>query len=138
MPDALADVTKQMAVQAILDPSPSRLIAHVAPAPPDIVWRNTYQSRTTRMARAWSVTVFVGVLSIFWSALLVPVSVLLDIEQIRKVLPGFGALLDEHLLLKSLVQTGLPTLVLSLLAVAVPYIYDCGCSQKQHLPISIN
>ncbi|KAI9885633.1 MAG: bifunctional endoribonuclease/protein kinase ire1 [Watsoniomyces obsoletus] len=129
-PTALAFITldsiaaAQMAVQAILDPSPSRLIAHVAPAPPDIVWRNTYQSRTSRMARAWSITVFVGVLSIFWSALLVPVAALLEIEQIRKVLPGFGAVLDEHKVLKSLVQTGLPTLVLSLLAVAVPYIYD--------------
>ena len=114
-----------MAVQAILDPSPSRLIARLAPAPSDIVWTNTYLSRTSRMTRAWSITIFVGVLTIFWSVLLVPLSALVEFESIKKVLPGLAEALEQHKILKSLVQIGLPTLVLSLLNVAVPYLYDC-------------
>ena len=77
------------------------------------------------MFRAWTITVFVGVLSVLWTALLFPISILLRVESIRKVLPGLGRALDEHKLLKSLVQTQLPTLVISLLNVAVPYLYDC-------------
>lgn len=114
-----------MAVQAILDPSPLRLIARIAPAPSDIVWANTYLSRSRRMTRAWSITILVGILTVTWSLLLVPIAALLDIKSIKKVFPGLEPVLQQHLILRSLVQTGLPTLVLSLLNIGVPYLYDC-------------
>ncbi|KAI9817952.1 MAG: hypothetical protein M1826_001457 [Phylliscum demangeonii] len=116
--------TCQMAVQAVLDPSPLRLMAHLAPAPSAVVWRNTYLPRSHRMARAWIITMFVGILTVFWSVLLVPLAGLLEISSIRKVFPGLGEVLDAHKVLKSLVQTSLPTLGVSLLTVAVPYLYD--------------
>ncbi len=118
-----------MAVQAILDSSPSRLLTHVAPAPSDIIWRNTYQSRLSKVTRAWSVTLFVGILSVIWSGLLLSLGVLLDIKSIRKLLPGFAAVLDEHPVLRSLVQAQLTTLVISLLGIAVPFFYDCKLSR---------
>ncbi|KAK2754211.1 hypothetical protein FQN54_007090 [Arachnomyces sp. PD_36] len=114
----------QMAVQAILDPSPLQLIASLAPAPSDVVWRNTYLSRTDRMVRSWSITLLIGVLTVFWSVLLVPVAYMLNLESIHKVFPGLADALSSHPLAKTLVQTGLPTLLLSLLTVIVPFLYN--------------
>ncbi|KAI9812509.1 MAG: hypothetical protein M1832_000403 [Thelocarpon impressellum] len=114
----------QMAVQAILDPSPMQLLANLAPAPADVVWSNTYVSRTSRMIRSWTVTMFVGILTIFWLALLVPLAGLTDYESIKKVWPGLGSVLEDHKIVKSLVQTQLTTLTVTLLNVAVPYLYD--------------
>ncbi|KAK1829995.1 hypothetical protein QBC39DRAFT_120853 [Podospora conica] len=114
----------QMAIQAVIDPRPGQLLTKPAPAPSDIVWRNTYAGRLGRRARSWTVTVFVGILSVLW---LVPVAFLasvLSICTIEAVFPSFGQSLREHEILRSLVQTGLPTIVVSLLNIAVPYLYD--------------
>lgn len=117
----------QMAIQAVLDPSPLQLIASSSPAPSDVVWSNTYLSRTKRMIRAWSITAFIGLLSIFWTVLLVPIAGALNICSIHEVFPGLANALKHHELLKSLVNTQLPTLALSLLNVLVPFLYDCMC-----------
>ena len=66
----------------------------------------------------------VGVLTIFWIFLVVPFAGLLEIETIRNYLPGLARILDEHEVLKTLVSTSLPTLVLSLLSIIAPYLYD--------------
>ncbi|KAK2735845.1 hypothetical protein FQN55_001952 [Onygenales sp. PD_40] len=114
----------QMAVQAILDPWPMQLEASLAPAPADVVWRNTYLSRWNRMLRGWSITLVIGGLTIFWSIVLIPLAYLLNLEALEKVIPSLAETLSWHPLAKSLVQTGLPTLILSLLTVAVPFIYN--------------
>src|SRR5690606_8652183 len=44
-------VSQQMAVQAVLDPKPTAFIARPAPAPSNIIWRNTYMPRYKRMIR---------------------------------------------------------------------------------------
>lgn len=114
----------QMAIQALIDPRPGQLLTKPAPAPSDIVWRNTYAGRFGRRVRSWSVTVFVGVLSVLW---LIPVAFLasvLSICTIEAVFPSLAKSLREHEILRSLVQTGLPTAVVSLLNIAVPYLYD--------------
>jgi hypothetical protein len=114
----------QMAIQALIDPHPGRLLTKPAPAPSDIVWKNTYASRLSRRIRSWTVTAFVAILSVVW---LVPVAFLasvLSICTINKFLPSFGDWLNEHEIARALVQTGLPTLAVSLLNIAVPYLYD--------------
>lgn len=116
--------TCQMAIQAILDPTPGRLIANLAPPAAHVVWQNTYLSRNNRMMRSWGIMVFISFLTIFWAALLIPLAGLLSIEVIDKVLPGLAKALEAHPIAQSLVQTGLPTLIFSLLSVAVPYLYD--------------
>lgn len=114
----------QMAVQALLDPKPMQLLATLAPSPSDIVWANTYLPRNSRMIRSWFITVVVIFLSIIW---LIPVAALapvLNLCSIEKVAPRLAVFLAEHEITKALVQTGLPTLVVSLLNIAVPYLYD--------------
>jgi calcium permeable stress-gated cation channel len=114
----------QMAIQALIDPRPGQLLTKPAPAPSDVVWRNTYRSRFSRQFQGWAVTVFVGFLSIIW---LVPVAFLasvLSLCTIGKVFPGLADSLKENEITKAIVQTGLPTAVVSLLNVAIPYLYD--------------
>ncbi|KAI9796303.1 MAG: hypothetical protein M1833_006388 [Piccolia ochrophora] len=129
-PTAIAFVTLdsiaacQMAIQAVLDPSPMRLQTQLAPAPSDVVWTNTYMSRSSRMTRAWTVTLVVTLMSILWVSIVPWLGILVQLESLRKVAPSFVAFLDEHKILRSLVHTGLPTAFVSLLNVSVPYIYD--------------
>lgn len=128
-PTSLAFVTMdsvatcQMTIQAVLDPSPLQLIANQSPTPSDVIWPNTYMSRRGRMFRAWSVTLIIGVLTIFWVFILIPIAGLLNLEAIRKVLPQLADALEAHENIQSLIKTQLPTLITSLLMVLVPYLY---------------
>ncbi|KAL5117204.1 hypothetical protein ACEQ8H_004893 [Pleosporales sp. CAS-2024a] len=114
----------QMAIQAVLDPSPLQLLANTSPAPSDVVWSNTYLSRNQRIVRAWSITVAIGILSVFWTTLLVPIAGALNTCSILEVFPGLEETLRRHDVLESLINTQVPTLALSLLNVAVPFLYD--------------
>ena len=120
-----------MAVQAILDPEPMQLMANTAPAPIDVVWKNTYLSRRHRMTRAWAITAIVTLLTVVWWFVLVAIAALLNLATIREVWPGLADVLEAHKIVKSLVQNFLPTLVISLLNVVVPYLYDCKLSYVQ-------
>jgi hypothetical protein len=90
-----------------------------------VIWKNTYVPRSRRMTASWSITVLIGFLTIFWSVLLIPLATLLELETLHKVVPGLADALARHPVLQSLVQTGLPTLGLSLMTVVVPYLYGC-------------
>lgn len=113
----------QMAIQAVLDPSPLQLIANQSPEPSDVIWPNTYLSRRSRMVRAWSVSALIVLLTIFWSAIFFPIAALLQTKTIGKVFPQLAKVLSEHPNLQALVNTQLPTLFVSLMMVLVPYLY---------------
>ena len=134
---SLTKILQQMAVQAIMDPKPMQLLANLAPAPADVVWRNTYLPRSNRMLRSWSITAIIVVLTVFWSVLLVPLAALLNLESIHKVLPELADALKSRPITKSLVQTGLPTLLISLLNVLVPYLYNCRFSKHPTLKATL-
>ncbi|ORY16262.1 hypothetical protein BCR34DRAFT_557517 [Clohesyomyces aquaticus] len=114
----------QMAIQAVLDSSPLQLLANSSPSPVDVVWQNTYLPRSKRMVRAWSITAFIGILTVFWTLLLVPIAGILNTCSIHEVWPGLAETLDAHAVLQSLVNTQLPTLAVTLLGVGVPFLYD--------------
>lgn len=114
----------QMAVQALIDPEPLQFVASLAPAPSDIVWSNTYLSRSSRMFRSWSITIFIFILTIIWLVPVASLASLLNLRSIEKFAPDIAAVLARHDIIRALVQTGLPTLVVSLLNVAVPFLYD--------------
>ena len=115
--------TAQMAIQALMDPEPMQLLAKKAPAPGDILWPNTYLSRTQRMSRAWSITLLVFVLTAFWVFVLVFVAGLLSVDTIGRVWPQLRDALVSHQIGRALVTTLIPTLIYSGLAAAVPYLY---------------
>lgn len=114
----------QMATQALIDPRPGQLLTKQAPAPSDVVWRNTYASRNSRRIKAWTITIFITILTVVWLIPVATIAGLLSLCTIGKVFPDLASFLDDHEVIKALVQTGLPTAVVSLLNVAVPFFYD--------------
>ncbi|KAI2606671.1 DUF221-domain-containing protein [Hypoxylon sp. NC1633] len=114
----------QMAIQATVDPRPGELLSKPAPAPTDVIWKNTYAPRYKRRLLSWAITIFIFFLSIIWLFPVVALAQLLSICSIEQVWPSLAATLKRHEITKALVQTGLPTLVVSLLNVLVPYLYD--------------
>ena len=81
--------------------------------------------RPQRMLRGWAITVIIAILTVFWSFLLVPVAGALNPDSISKVFPKLADFLESNPTVRSLVTTQLPTLLSTLLVVAVPYLYDC-------------
>lgn len=114
----------QMVIQARIDPRPGRLLTKQTPAPSDLVWRNTYSLRGIRRLKSWAVTLFITILTILWIFPTAGLASLLSICTIKKPFPRFADWLQKHDIIHSLFQNGVPTLVVSLLNVAVPYLYD--------------
>lgn len=128
-PTPLAFVTmdsvaaSQMAIQAVLDPSPLQLIANPSPSPSDVIWSNTYMPRRNRMLRSWSITALIILMTIFWSGIFVAIAGLLNAKAIGRVFPQLGNFLKEHKNISDLVEAQVPTLLASLLMAGVPYLY---------------
>lgn len=114
----------QMAIQAHIDPRPGQLLTKAAPSPSDVLWRNTYAPRGIRRLRSWAVTVFVSLLSVVWLGLVASLAGLLTICNLEKWFPNTVETLEQLPVLKALIETGLPTLLVSVLNVAVPYLYE--------------
>lgn len=114
----------QMLIQARIDPRPGRLLTKSTPSPSDLVWKNTYAPRGIRRLKSWSVTIFITVLTLVWIFPTAVVASWLSICAVQKVAPDFVKWLTQRPIIYSLFQNGLPTLVVSLLNVAVPYLYD--------------
>ncbi|CCX13254.1 hypothetical protein FPQ18DRAFT_327805 [Pyronema domesticum] len=120
----------QIMMQTLIDPTPGCLIARQAPFPSDINWHNVYLSRRNRLTRGWSISIFVTLSSVFW---LIPVAALAglwNMDEIHKIWPGLADVLEANEIVASLVTTFLPTLVLTLLNIAVPFFYE-WLSQQQ-------
>ncbi|SMN22783.1 similar to Saccharomyces cerevisiae YLR241W CSC1 Putative protein of unknown function, may be involved in detoxification [Maudiozyma saulgeensis] len=114
----------QMAAQAVLDPRVHYFITHLAPAPHDIKWEHVCLSRTDRLTKIYTVTVFIGISSIF---LIIPVSylaTLLNLKTISKFWPSLGNLLKENRWAENMVTGLLPTYLFTLLNVGIPYFYE--------------
>lgn len=114
----------QMAAQAVLAPHPGLLVTKLAPSPTDIEWKNTYASKSSRTLKSLVVTLLVMLLTIIW---LIPVGLFASVASICTIettLPRLADFLKEHTILRALVQTGLPTIAVTALNAAVPYLYD--------------
>ncbi|KAM7216103.1 protein of unknown function DUF221 domain containing protein [Rhypophila decipiens] len=114
----------QMATQAVLDPHPGRLLTRLAPSPTDIEWENTYAPKSTRGLKSLTVTLFVMFLTVIW---LLPVGLLASLASICTIettAPALADFLKEHSIIRALVQSGLPTIAVTGLNSAVPYIYE--------------
>lgn len=114
----------QMFIQARIDPRPGRLLTKAMPSPSDMIWKNTYSPRGIRRLKSWAITVFICILTVLFIFPTASLASLLNICNIENQFPAFSAFLKEHSIVRSFVQNGVPTLVVSLLNVAVPYLYD--------------
>ncbi|GKU06893.1 hyp1 protein [Fusarium langsethiae] len=120
----------QMAIQARIDPRPGRLLTKLTPAPSDLVWRNTYAPRGIRRLRSWTVTILITVVTLVFITPTAFLAGLLTPCAINEAAPAVGKWLRDHTIIYSLASNGLPALVVSLLNVAVPYLYDFLSNQQ--------
>jgi hypothetical protein len=114
----------QMVIQARIDPRPGRFLTKPTPSPSDLVWKNTYALRGIRRLKAWAITLFITVLTLLWIFPTASLASLMSICTLRRIWPNFADWLDERTLISSFLQNTTPTLVVSLLNVSVPYLYD--------------
>ncbi|KAM3477779.1 hypothetical protein MY5147_002515 [Beauveria neobassiana] len=114
----------QMLIQAKIDPRPGQFLTKATPSPSDMVWKNTYAARGVRRLKSWAITLFITILTLVWIFPTAFLASWLSICTIRNVMPAFADWLEDHEIVKSLIQNGGPTLVVSLLNIAVPYVYD--------------
>lgn len=114
----------QMVTQARIDPRPGRLLTKPTPAPSDLVWKNTYAPRGLRRLKSWSITILITAISLVFFIPTALLATLLSICTIEKAMPSVADWLRDHQIIYSLLRNGLPTVVLSLMNLAVPYLYD--------------
>ncbi|KHN98956.1 uncharacterized protein MAM_03418 [Metarhizium album ARSEF 1941] len=114
----------QMIIQARIDPRPGRFLTKPTPSPSDLVWKNTYALRGLRRLKAWVITLFITVLTLVWIFPTAFLASLLSICTINQFLFKFAAWLGDHTVIRSFIQNSAPTLIVSLLNVSVPYLYD--------------
>jgi len=108
----------------VLDPTPLRLVAHLAPAPNDIVWPNTYTTRRQRIIRGWSITFISGLVSLLWAIPIGALSGFLDPAYLARVLPKVAEFFNSKSVLAVLVQGFLPTLLYTLFNALAPFIFE--------------
>jgi hypothetical protein len=114
----------QMAAQAILDPSPEVLLAEPSPAPQDVVWRNTYMTKWHRLTRSWLVSTFIILLTVPWLIPIGAISTLIDAAVIRQISKSLADAVENNDSIRYIVTVGIPTLIVTILNVSVPYLYD--------------
>ncbi|GAB0133431.1 hypothetical protein EsDP_00001840 [Epichloe bromicola] len=114
----------QMVIQARIDPRPGRFLTKATPSPSDLVWKNTYAPRGVRRLKAWSITLFITFLTLIWIFPTAALASFLSFCTIDRALPRFAEWLNQHPIVRSFFQNTAPTLVVSLLNVSVPYLYD--------------
>lgn len=114
----------QMVIQARIDPRPGRLLTKITPSPDDLIWRNTYSPRGIRRLKSWAVTLFITLLTLLWVFPTAGLAYLMSFCVIRKQAPEFAHWLEDHPIIHGLVRNNIPALLVSLLNVAVPYLYD--------------
>lgn len=107
-----------------MDPTPLRLVAHLAPAPNDIVWPNTYTTRRQRLIRGWSITVISGLVSLLWAIPIGALSGFLDPVYLAKVLPSVADFFNSKSIIAVFVQGFLPTFLYTLFNGLAPFIFD--------------
>lgn len=120
----------QMAAQAVLDPRVHFFITRLAPAPHDIKWDNVCLSRRERLTKIYTVTVFIGIISVF---LIIPVSylaTLLNLKTITRFWPSLGQFLRGNQWAQNIVTGLLPTYIFTLLNVGIPYFYEYLTSRQ--------
>ncbi|KAG8891448.1 hypothetical protein FRC01_014695, partial [Tulasnella sp. 417] len=98
-----------------------------APEPRDIVWSNMTYSPGELKFREFFVMGLMALLLLFWLVPVSALSALLSYEEIKKVMPWLAELIDKNELIRSLVQTFLPSLAVITLNATLPFLLEAFC-----------
>ena len=111
-------------------------MAHLAPAPNDIVWQNTYTTHRQRLVRGWSVTLISGLVSLLWATPIGALSGFLDPDYLARVLPAVADFFGSQSIIAVFVQGFLPTFLYTLFNGLAPFIFDWLSSWQGFISIA--
>ncbi|KAJ7366938.1 hypothetical protein DFH08DRAFT_835992 [Mycena albidolilacea] len=116
-----ADARRACKYLAVHPNNPLQCLVTMAPAYQDLDWiRVMKSSYNGEFVKDWVVNLGVWTFTVFW---LFPVSLLVGLVSIQNIsvfLPSLKAYLDKHQWEEDLIQSFLPTLLVSLLALSIP------------------
>ncbi|KAF8139509.1 hypothetical protein K438DRAFT_1911418 [Mycena galopus ATCC 62051] len=116
-----ADARRACRYLAVHPDNPLQCLVTMAPAYQDLDWiRVMKSSYNGEFVKDWVVNMGVWAFTVFW---LFPVSLLVGLVSIQNIslfLPKLSAYLDKHQWEEDLIQSFLPTLLVSLLALCIP------------------
>lgn len=117
-------VSQQIAVQVAHAPNPSEIITYPAPEPRDIVWANMTPSTANIRTRDIFVLACMGLLLFFWIFPVTVLASLLSYEEIKKVMPWLGQIIDRNDKIRAIVQNSLPSAAMITLNALLPFILE--------------
>ncbi|PVF96948.1 DUF221-domain-containing protein [Serendipita vermifera] len=122
----------QIATQVVHAPQEGQTTTVLAPEPRDIVWANMTFSPRNRMVRELFVFAFMVFLFFFWAVPVTTIAGFLSYKEIKKTLPWLANLIDKNATIQALVQNSAPSLAMTGLNAALPFILE-GLSYFQGL-----
>ncbi|EJD35911.1 DUF221-domain-containing protein [Auricularia subglabra TFB-10046 SS5] len=120
----------QAVAQIVAASVPAQASACLAPEPRDIVWANMTLSPQTQRMRDLAVSAFIVVMFFTWALPVTALSGLLSYEEIQRVMPWLGRLIDSSEAVRAFVQNSLPSIALIALNGLLPFMFE-GLSYLQ-------
>ena len=115
---------QQIAIQVAHAPNPLQCTTYPAPEPRDIVWSNMALSTATIRTRDAFVLATMGLLLFFWGFPTTALASLLSYEEIKRVMPWLGRLIDSNDKVRAIVQNSLPSAAMIMLNAMLPFMLE--------------
>lgn len=115
---------QQIAVQVAHAPNPYQITTYPAPEPRDIVWSNMAPSNAAMRTRDIFVLAIMALLLFFWFFPITALASLLSYNEIKKVMPWLGRLIDRNEQVRAIVQNSLPSVAMITLNAFLPFILE--------------
>ncbi|EIW76004.1 DUF221-domain-containing protein [Coniophora puteana RWD-64-598 SS2] len=114
----------QIAVQTAYAPSPWECKTVPAPEPRDIIWANISIFPKYRIAREAIVLGCVALLFLTWIFPITALASLLSYQEIKKVTPWLGRLIDSNSKIQAIIQNSLPSVVMISVNALLPFLLE--------------
>ncbi|KAG0176708.1 hypothetical protein DFQ28_006940 [Apophysomyces sp. BC1034] len=113
-----------IASQVLIDATPFRLRAEMAPEPRDVIWENIAMHRRERVLRKAIVFVIFIFLVFFWGIPISYFSALTDSDSLKNYFPWLMELAKKNKILKQIVYGFVPTIAVVIFMAFVPFLLN--------------
>ncbi|KAF9009177.1 DUF221-domain-containing protein [Hymenopellis radicata] len=114
----------QVALQIVHSKDPFHCRTYAAPEPRDIVWANMTPSTAHIRTRDALVLGAMALLFFFWLFPITALASLLSYDEIKRVLPWLGRLIDRNSKVQAIVQNSLPSVAMITLNALLPFLLE--------------
>ncbi|KAF7732528.1 hypothetical protein EC973_003275 [Apophysomyces ossiformis] len=119
-----------IAAQVLIDTTPFRLRAELAPEPRDVIWENIAMHQRERVLRKGIVFVIFIVLVFFWGIPISYFSALTSPKSLQNYFPWLMELAQKSKILKQVIYGFVPTIAVVTFMAIVPFLLNEGFSTR--------